>query len=140
VTRPMPEITAPESPELALASWALLLPFQRPRTSNARQNWRVRAQEVRHWRHATDMLCRAQRIPPCQRIRVGLVFAAPDNRRRDASNLADSVKPALDGIVDSGIVRDDTAEFVSVREPLILPGGPSFADGSRVLLTIERLA
>lgn len=40
--------------------------------------------------------------------RVDVTFVVPDNRRRDKTNLASAFKPCLDGIVDAGILVDDS--------------------------------
>jgi Holliday junction resolvase RusA-like endonuclease len=43
-----------------------------------------------------------------------VTFVVPDKRRRDLDNLVSSVKPQMDGIVDAGILRDDSLEVLSV--------------------------
>jgi len=39
---------------------------------------------------------------------VDVTFVVPDNRRRDKSNMTSAFKPGLDGIVDAGILTDDS--------------------------------
>ena len=40
--------------------------------------------------------------------KVDVTFVVPDNRRRDKGNLIGAFKPALDGIVDAGVLVDDS--------------------------------
>lgn len=108
---------------------------------NDRRHWAQRARNVREWRNAACLLARGKRIPTCERISVGLVYAPKDARKRDAPNLLASMKPAVDGLVDAGIVVDDDDAHVLCEMPRILAPGPApFAGGSRFELTVERLA
>lgn len=45
---------------------------------------------------------------PWPRVRVRLVWILPDRRRRDPDNAVSSVKSCLDGVVDSGLITDDS--------------------------------
>lgn len=45
---------------------------------------------------------------------LNLTFHLPDNRRRDAINLAQSMKPSIDGMVDAGVMRDDSWQCMSI--------------------------
>lgn len=47
------------------------------------------------------------KIPPLGRCRVQLTWWVPDNRTRDADNLAEFEKRLFDGLVDAGVVTDD---------------------------------
>lgn len=121
--------------------WALWLPFTLPLSMNDRRHWAQRARDVREWRNAACLLARGKRIPLCERISVGLVYAPKDARKRDAPNLLASMKPAVDGLVDAGIVVDDDDAHVVCLMPEILPAGaPAGIGGSRFRLSIERLA
>jgi crossover junction endodeoxyribonuclease RusA len=44
------------------------------------------------------------------KAQVDVTFVVPDRRRRDKTNLAASFKAGLDGIVDAGILVDDSHE------------------------------
>lgn len=52
-------------------------------------------------------------------ITVRLHWRPRDNRRRDPSNTIATQKPAIDGIVDAGLVPDDTPEYVDELMPRI---------------------
>jgi crossover junction endodeoxyribonuclease RusA len=55
---------------------------------------------------------------------VQLHYVPSTKRRRDASNIVPTQKPAVDGLVDAGVVRDDTAEWVGELMPVIHPLAP----------------
>jgi crossover junction endodeoxyribonuclease RusA len=94
-----------------------------PLSLNDRTGWRARAKHVRQIREA--IAWQAKKIGPCGHITAQLHYAPGDQRRRDASNLMASQKPAVDGLVDAGVVSDDTAEYVTELMPVIHPGpGP----------------
>jgi crossover junction endodeoxyribonuclease RusA len=52
-------------------------------------------------------------------IEVALVWVVKDTRRRDEENIVATLKPLCDGLVDAGIVPDDTPEFMVKRMPAI---------------------
>jgi crossover junction endodeoxyribonuclease RusA len=65
---------------------------------------------------------------------VTLHYQPGDNRRmRDPMNLTASSKPAIDGLVDAGLVPDDTDVYVHENTPVI-----HYGPGDRRLwLTVE---
>lgn len=71
---------------------------------------------------------------PWGKVEVSAAFYHKTKRRRDADNAIGSLKAAYDGIVDAGLVLDDTPEHMERRQP-------TFAidkDFPRVELTITR--
>lgn len=62
-------------------------------------------------------------------------FFVPDNRRRDSANMVQACKPALDGIVDSGLITGDHWQVLKDlgSEVAIDKANP------RVEITIERI-
>lgn len=109
--------------------WRLTLPLTAPLSLNSRQHHMVKAREVAQVRRDVAVLARAAKIPALPRITVELHYAPRDNRRRDALNLVATLKPCEDGLVDAGVVPDDTADFVIPTIPVIDP-----PTGSRGLL------
>ncbi len=93
-----------------------------PLNANQRLHWRAQRPLVRLVRDTVEWRARAANIPACQRITVGLHYQPGDNRRRDASNLMPTQKPAVDALVRAGIVPDDTAEYVTELMPTIHNG------------------
>lgn len=93
-----------------------------PLTSNARLHWTVKAGYTRLIRERVGWLAKAERIPAQDHVTVQLHYLPGDNRRRDAPNLVASQKPAVDALVDAGIVPDDTARWVTELMPVIHEG------------------
>ena len=125
------------TPEAALRHWVLNLPLTKPLSLNSRQHWRVKAAEVATVREAARNLARAAKIPTLERISVELHYAPRDRRRRDSLNLIATLKPAEDGIVDAGVIPDDTPEFSVPTMPVIDP--PTGAAGRLYLIVREVL-
>lgn len=74
-------------------------------------------------------------LPAGTRVSVGLVWVVPDKRRRDAENPVPTLKALCDGLVDAGLVPDDTPEFMEKLMPVIV-----YVKGElRVELTLEVL-
>lgn len=100
-------------------TWTLDLPLTKPLSLNDRDHWRVKARKTKQLRRDTEFMARAARIPRLARCSIELHYAPRDRRRRDAINLAATLKPVEDGIVDAGVVPDDVAEFVEPTHPVI---------------------
>lgn len=107
--------------------WTLELPFIVQLSLNDRQHWALKAKHVKEWRDAAHVLAKHARIPSCRRVLVELHYLPRTNQRRDPDNLVASLKPLVDGLVDAGVVADDTADFVDRQWPVIHPatGQPS---------------
>jgi Holliday junction resolvase RusA-like endonuclease len=88
-----------------------------PLTSNQRLHWRKRAHLTKQVRGATLDL--THQFPAMKRIQVQLTWWVNDNRRRDADNVVPTLKAICDGLVDAGIVPDDTPEFMDKLMPNI---------------------
>ena len=125
-------------------TWEIRLPWSVPPASaNDRDHWRVKADKVRSirvaaaWAVADAMSRWPFQAPasPC-RIAVGLTYVPRDKRRRDPDNLVVPLFKALcDGIVDAGIVPDDTPAYMVRSMPVI-----AAPDGDpRLLLTIREI-
>lgn len=103
-----------------------------PLSSNQRLHWARKADLTRTVRETTRLLGRG--ITPQRHVTVGLVWVVGDRRRRDADNVVPTLKACADGLVDAGVVPDDTPEFMSKTMPVI-----RYVKGAtpRLLLTIE---
>lgn len=93
-------------------------------TANQRLHWAEKARRTEMVRTAVAWRARQLKIPPQEYVIVQLHYVPAVQRRRDASNLAPTQKPAVDGLVDAGVVKDDTAEWVGELMPIIHPPGP----------------
>lgn len=108
-----------------------------PLNHNYRLHWREKAKRTVVVRSLVYLNARHRKLPKgVEHITVQLHYAPGDRRtRRDGPNLTATSKPAIDGLVDAGIVPDDTAEFVTELMPVIHPG-PGVR---RMWLTVEVL-
>ena len=87
-------------------------------------HWAQRAKLVKAWRQCSHVECVAaglSELPPSL-VTISLPFAR--NGRRDPMNYVGTVvKAVIDGMVDAGCWPDDTAEFVEIRQPVLVVGG-----------------
>ena len=58
-------------------------------------------------------------LEPMERCEVELVWIVKDKRKRDEENIVPVLKALCDGLVDAGVVPDDTPEFMVKRMPAI---------------------
>ncbi|KGF17384.1 crossover junction endodeoxyribonuclease RusA superfamily protein [Corynebacterium freneyi] len=118
----------------------LWLPYSRPPlTANQRLHWAAKARITADVRRTTMLLARAAKLPrDREHVTVALHYVPRDRRRRDADNLVPTLKAACDGLVDAGLVPDDTPDQMAKHMPVIDPPqreapGPR---GGRLYLTI----
>jgi crossover junction endodeoxyribonuclease RusA len=105
----------------AVSEYRIDLPLTKPLNLNDREHWAVRNNRVQALRRAVKLLCRTKQIPVCSRIQTELHYTPRDSRRRDSLNLVATLKACEDGIVDAGIVPDDTPDYVVSVMPIIDP-------------------
>ena len=106
---------------------------------NSRAHWRTIAAKKKAYRAesgwAGKVAGRSWCPPlPWKRVVVQPVFYWPDKRRRDGDNANASLKSAIDGLQDAGIIEDDSGV---VLKPPIFYVDPGFC---RVELQIASLA
>ena len=82
-------------------------------TANDRGHWSDRADAVKAWRMVTKSAANRHGVPRLGRVHVRLTMTPSDRRRRDPDNIAGVLKPVLDGLVDAGVLADDSAEYVA---------------------------
>lgn len=92
-----------------------------PLNMNQRLHWARKAKLTKAIRTEAFIRCRAARIPRAKHLTVQLHYQPRDNRRRDPSNLMPTQKALVDGIVDAGVVPDDTPQYVTETIPTIHP-------------------
>ena len=114
--------------------WRVTTALTRPSSLNDRQHWAVKARASRQVRDAVALHARSLRIPPVGHVNVRVVYEPAVQRRRDPDNLWATGKPAVDGLVDAGIIPDDTAQFVTRHDPIIT--APTKTTGCRVWLDV----
>lgn len=98
----------------------LVLQYERPPLSlNYRLHFREQARRARALRDAAGLWGRSLRLR-ADRVTVGLLWVVGDARRRDADNAVPTLKALCDGLVDAGVVPDDTPRFMVKRMPVIV--------------------
>lgn len=91
-----------------MTQWDIKLPWKRPPLSwNDREHWAPRAKKVKEVRTTAALLARQAGIPKLETARVRLLWLVSDRRRRDRENIGATLKPAVDGLVDAGVIEDD---------------------------------
>ena len=120
--------------------WTLDVPDAPYSTPNTREHQADKSAKGQVWREATGWVALEQKVPKgMDRIRVQLTMLPKDARPRDEDNLVSGVlKHMIDGLVDVGIVPDDTPRHVVAEMPRI--HAPAQRTCHRWLLTITRLA
>ena len=77
--------------------------------SNHRTHWAVRARKQRDLRAAMRAACHGV-TPLAGGVTLTITFRFPDSRHRDLDNL--SMKGAIDGAVDAGLIADDRSTIL----------------------------
>jgi crossover junction endodeoxyribonuclease RusA len=89
---------------------------KRPWTTNAERNgnhWE-RARLVKEWRTAFHVLAMEAKIPPLKWMAVTAEpFTTGRGRYQDVAACNPAVKAAIDGIVDAGVLPDDSAKYLT---------------------------
>ena len=94
---------------------------KRPWTTNAERagNRWERASLTKEWREAFAWLAKAEQIPAMSWISVTVEPHQKGGRLQDVGACNPAVKAAIDGLVDAGILPDDSPEYV--RSLIFLP-------------------
>jgi hypothetical protein len=67
---------------------------------------------VKEWREAYCELAKEAGIPPLEVMYVDVTPILPDRRLQDTAACNPAAKAAIDGIVDAGVIPDDTNEWL----------------------------
>ena len=95
-------------------------------------HWSQRAKTVKALRKLAKDEFTWRDIPKMEKVKIRVTFYPPNNRRRDSPNvLYATSKPLIDGIVDSGVLKDDSDKIVRGIE--LVPGDRVVRDGQIVL-------
>jgi crossover junction endodeoxyribonuclease RusA len=86
---------------------------------NDRGSWRASAGTIASIRRTANLLTRAAGVPTLDHVTVQLIWTVPDRRRRDEENPVSTLKPWCDGMVDAGVVPDDTPDLMTKPMPII---------------------
>lgn len=97
-----------------MASWELHFDGVRPWTVNAerKMHYHARAKKVKTFREAFKELAEEAEVPPLESMCIEATPILGDNRLQDTAACNGAVKAAIDGLVDAGIVPDDSNEWL----------------------------
>jgi crossover junction endodeoxyribonuclease RusA len=96
-----------------------------------------RAALVAEWRQAFKILAREAGIPSLDRIAVTAMPMRANRRSRpDVAACFPAVKAAIDGLVDAGVVKDDTPDHVTE----IRFTAPAMGSHDALVLVVEALS
>lgn len=116
-------------------TYRLDLPWPRPPLNhNQRPTWQKKARLTKEIREAAAWLAKAAKIPACNHITVQLHYAPGRRGTHDPMNITATSKPAIDGLVDAGVVLDDDSTRVHEVTPAVYPPPEP---GPRCWLTVE---
>jgi crossover junction endodeoxyribonuclease RusA len=123
-------------------SWTVTIPAPAPwLNANQRVDRRRQAGTVRAWRDAAHLLAKAARVPKLYRVALTAELRFGDKRRRDTPNYYPTIKAAIDGLVDAGVLDDD--EDSLVVELTIRPGPQldrkPYGPAGQLLLTVREV-
>lgn len=102
------------------------------RSNQHNDAWRTRHALTKQWREATAWQARKQRLPKFGTgpVRIVATIHRDDKRLYDLDGLAVTVKAAIDGLRDVGVIADDNCRVIP---ELTLRAGEQWADASLVL-------
>ena len=83
-----------------------------PLSLNDRMHWRKKASITKTVRFNVGAVA-AYAVPAVSAAIVELHYVPRDARRRDRDNLVATLKPCMDGLVDAGVIPDDTPEYLT---------------------------
>ncbi|QNL30260.1 RusA-like resolvase [Microbacterium phage ClearAsMud] len=99
--------------------YRLRLDYERPPISeNSRMNRYQRSRLVKELRTTAGWWARSLRVR-AEHVEVRLVWVVTDARKRDEDNVVPTLKALCDGLVDGGLVPDDTPQYMTKRMPTI---------------------
>lgn len=103
--------------------YELVLPNMHYPSLNTRRSKLHDGGTLRQWREAAGWAARESRVPALtSKPTIRLRFWPGDNRRRDAVNLALVHKACVDGLVDVGVIEDDSPDHIDEMMPAIHKG------------------
>ena len=94
-------------------SW-ILTHYARPMTANKYRtlHHQVRLRYDREWREAFFALALEAKVPPLEAIRVTAQQTQAKGKLPDPMSCTAAVKAGVDGLVDAGVIPDDTGEYL----------------------------
>lgn len=98
---------------MSAQSWTVRIPAP-AHWLNANQRIDLRRQTParRAWRDAAHLYARQVKLPKLGKAHIVAELHFTDKRRRDPHNYYPTIKACVDGLVDYGLLNDDSSEFL----------------------------
>ena len=128
---------------------AWLLPITSERMSaNDRPHWALKARQTKALRSEAYLRAMGEHIPNLDGFcDVQLIWIPKGRRRRDEENLNPTLKAVVDGLVDAGVLTDDTPDLVRKKMTAIVTppelvnfGGEPLQPGLYLLVKVRATA
>ncbi len=116
-----------------MRQWTITIPAIVPFLNlNQRQHWAPKAHMTKVWRTQTECLAAIAKLPKgLDRVHITAHIIKPTARQYDVHNLMPTLKACVDGLVDYGLIPDDTNDHLT---------GPDLRQGGKgpaaVIITI----
>lgn len=123
--------------------WQLVIPAPaRWLSLNDRRDRRAETPDRREWRRAGWAYAKQAKLPRLDRVHIDAELRFTDRRERDAHNYAPTWKAVVDGLVDAGLVADDSTKYLAGPFPRIGDPLPRVRGGiaGALILTIREIA
>ena len=96
-------------------TWEVAIPAPAAWISlNDRMHWAKKAALTKSWRLAASLAARKAGLPTgIPHVHITATVTKPSRRAFDVHNLLPSLKAAIDGLVDYGLVADDSTKYLT---------------------------
>lgn len=106
-------------------------------SANGREHWAVKSRKTKGLRARARVVFRG--YPPLGSVHVTAWVQYPTNGRSDPANAYPTVKALVDGMVDAGVIPDDSSKFLAGPD-MRRDEGLSERGTHRIRLVIEKRA
>ena len=119
-----------------MRQWTITIPAAVPFLNlNQRMHWAPKAERTKAWRRTANMCAAVAKLPKdLNRVHIVAHITKPTNRQYDVHNLMPTLKACVDGLVDYGLIPDDTNDHLT--GPDLRQGGKGEA-GVTITITEE---
>lgn len=90
--------------------------------ANQRMHWAPKNRITQAWRNATHYMARQAQLPSMECAHITILVHKTNNRTYDVHNLMPTMKAAIDGLIDHGLLPDDNNKHLT---------GPDLRVGAR---------
>lgn len=80
--------------------------------ANQREHWRTKADKTLEWRTAGCRWAAVAKLPTLSRAHILARLHFHTARRRDAHNYYPTLKALVDGLIDHGLLADDSTQYL----------------------------